>query len=154
MLKNIEKQVQALVFGRKDVAWVYWMAAILWRLFGWISYPYKMRGTMVSGMPAAPPTTSWFTNLWLKLFGWKMGVYFKVSAEEARRGYRVGYIPFPNYDKPQICLSICTDEKVMFKIGHESCRFFAADYENNEIQLELIGVFPVSDNEVQRARPF
>jgi hypothetical protein len=154
MLNHIMKQVQALVFGRKDVAWVYWMAAILWRLFGWISYPFQMKGTMVSGIPAAPPTTSWLKNLTLKLWGWKMGAYFKVKRESAHRGFRVGYIPFPNYDQPSICLSICTEEHVMFKIGHESCRFFAADCDNNEVPLELIGVFPVSDNEIRRARPF
>lgn len=154
MLHTVEKQVQALIFGRKDVAYIYWLAAILWRLFGWIAYPYKMTGTMVDGIPAAPSTTSKIKNLWLKFFGWKMAAYFKVAPDAARHGFRVGYIPFPNYDRPQICLSICTDEKVMLKIGHEACRFFAADMENREIPLELIGVFPVSDNSIRQARAF
>lgn len=133
-----------------------WYIPLVWlgyRMYGWITSTCDAKGQLVQGDTRTRPITNWLVNLWLKIFGWKTGVYFTVDTETAREGFYVGYRHFPNYES-KLSLATCHDEKVMFKLGREDCRFFAVDRRGKEVPMKLYGTFPVADNTIHQAREF
>ncbi len=153
MFEKLAIGVEAHVFNR-STAWYAQIVWLIWRIFGWVAFTGHTEGTLIKGIEKASPTSSLLKNVWLKFFGWKVGAYFRVSEEAARKGYYVGYRPFPDYSTASICMTRCYERKFMMKIGHEDCRFFAVNLDRNEVPLELIGIFPVSDNTIHQAQEF
>lgn len=96
----------------------------------WNRFNGSVRGTFVRGDKASPKTR-WYNHLFLALFGWKTVTIFSIPAEDAKRGYRVGYLPFDG--EPMVESELNHESRFRMRIGHEACTFFAVDADGAEI---------------------
>ena len=101
----------------------------------WKRYRGKIRSLCVEGDKTAPPTT-WWNHLYLALWGWKVVTVFEVSVEEAKLGYRIGYLPFDG--KAMIEERINHDRRFRVKNGNEACTFFAIAPDGIEVALTMV----------------
>lgn len=101
----------------------------------WKRYRGKIRSLCVEGDKTAPPTT-WWNHLYLALWGWKVVTVFEVSVEEAKLGYRIGYLPVNG--KAMIESRVNHDRRFRVKNGHEACTFFAIALDGTGVALKMI----------------
>ncbi len=106
----------------------------------WNRHQGEVRGIRVEGDKLVSPT-KWWNHLYLALWGWKTVTVFEVSDEDARRGYRLGYLPFDG--KAMVESKVNHDRQFRMKNGYEDCTFFAfAPADGKEVALNVIARTP------------
>ena len=104
----------------------------------WVVFPEAVRGIRIKGDKDAPPTRGRLQHLYLKLFGWKTVAVLELDTQDARFGYRVGFVPFrgPAMINKQVLDQTC----FRIRVGHEDVVFFALRSNGTELRLRLVAV--------------
>lgn len=109
-------------------------------MFEWkkLDKHYNLDLAVVSLGDKSCPPTRWWNHWWLLATGaWKHAVVIEVEPPADKHAmHTVGYDPF---EGSAMCkrLDIMT-AKVAFRMGYESCRFFAFDAQGNQLPLRVV----------------
>ncbi len=111
------------------------LGLLTWRMNMWTPFIGNVKGILVEGDKAAPPTR-WWNQLYLVFWGWKTVTVFEVPGIAMERGYRVGYVPSKGV--AMIESKVNHDRYFRMKNGHEDCTFFAVMPDHKEVPLVVV----------------
>jgi hypothetical protein len=118
---------------------------MFWSFLNWKRFdPIRTTGVKIEGDSNVRATTCWNWAR-MKRREWQTVAVFQVSAEDAERGFRIGYIPTKSGKsmvwKARRNSQVYHDQVYRVLVGAEACIFFATRGDSDdEVAIKLIAL--------------